>query len=444
MINESYVSSLTEKINNYKVDEDNKIKKSIANKLLSSDLKDLPYFRLINFFHDDYEAIDDEIAEKIINLKTFKDTDGYFMGGVNFSTNKKFLYAYIEKLILTKNDNECYKLLDKFFKDLFFTRNVDKKEKIETLNFIFSNLKKNNIKINIEHIFDFCAEKIKKNEFLDLIMNLIDLDSKQNVEDKIYYYFFLLINNQKEAEKFLVKNKIKKEEIIKNINKLNADHYGIIFRILNIAEDFFTNEKEFELFLNNNKDFFNRLSEYSKYHLMIEYMRFNDRKFYLTFVLFSLKNDHYKIRNDFDYLKYHVSKFFNLTTLIKDFNLLERQLHEYIKESFAKTDPETALGDLKVDIDFIRNMHRNREIVFTIRFLYPVMKDFFESDFFEKIIKKINAVTNTHAIVEKLNFLQNLSVSYGEKINKNDIPKNLIKIIDKNKFLKRDIESVID
>jgi hypothetical protein len=129
--------------------------------------------------------------------------------------------------------------------------------------------------------------------------------------------------------------------------------------------------------------------------------------------------------------------------LIKDFNPLEKQVHEYIKQSFAKINPEEVLGILKIDIDFIRNMYRNREIVFSIRFLYPAMKDFFGSSFFEKVIKKINAITSNHQeMTEKLNFLQDLSVSYGEKININDIPKNLIKIIDKNKALKNDLNSV--
>ena len=313
----------------------------------------------------------------------------------------------------------------------------------EILNFIFSNLKKNDIKINIKNIFNYCIRKLEKKDSLDLIMNLIDLDTKEKIENIVYFYFFLLINN-KQAENFLVKNEIKKQEIINYIKKAESDNCEEIFDILEKTDVFLSNEKEFENFLNKNKDFFDALSQNSKYHSMIEFMRFNNRNFYLIFVLFSLKNNHYAIRNNFDYLRHHIFKFFSLTTLIKDFNPLERQLHEYIKQSFAKTNPEMVLGDLKIDIDLIKSISRNKEIVFAIRFLYPIMKDFFKSDFFEKIIKKINAITNTHQdILKKLNFLQTLSVSYGEKINKNDIPEKLMKIIDKNKVLKSDIESVI-
>jgi hypothetical protein len=331
-------------------------------------------------------------------------------------------------------------MLDKFVEESVVMREPEKTDKI--LNFIFSNLKKNNIKMDVDDIFNFCILKLQKGDSFDLIMNLIDLDSKENFENVIYYYFFLLINN-KQTENFLVKNKTKKQEIINYVKKFKSKNCERILDILEKAHVFFSNEKEFEKFLNQNKDFFDMLSKHSKYHTIIEYMRFNDRKFYLTFVLFSLKNDHYEIRNDFNYLKYNVSKFFNLTTLIKDFNPLEKQVYEYIKQSFAKINPEEVLGILKIDIDFIRNMYRNREIVFSIRFLYPAMKDFFGSSFFEKVIKKINAITSNHQeMTEKLNFLQDLSVSYGEKININDIPKNLIKIIDKNKALKNDLNSV--
>ena len=434
-----FLPDLMDKINDYGIDNDNKIKKSIISNLLSinnfSNLNEL-----IRFLGDNYDFIDDELAEKIINAKIFKNEKNIYLKNVNFDTNKKLLYSYLEKIISLKNLTDCHVMLDKFVEESVVMREPEKTDEI--LNFIFSNLKKNNIKMRVDDIFNFCILKLQKGDSLDLIMNLIDLDSKEKIENIIYYYFFLLINNKK-TENFLVKNKTKKQEIINYVKKFKSDDCERIFDILEKANVFLSNQKEFEKFLNQNKDFFDNLSKHSKYHSMIEFMRFNDRQFYLTFILFSLKNNHYAIPNNFDYLKYRVFRFFNLTTLIKDFNPLEKQVHEYIKQSFAKTDPETVLGDIKVDIDFIRNIYRNREIVFAIRFLYPMMKDFFVSSFFEKIIKKINAITGNHQeMAEKLNFLQNLSVSYGEKININDIPKNLMKIIDKNKFLKNDFNSV--
>ena len=360
-------------------------------------------------------------------------------------TNKKCLYAYLEKFIASKDVRLLYVTLEKFVMDSFNMDDINKANEI--LNFIFSNLKKNDIKINIKNIFNYCIQKLEKIDSLDLIMNLIDLDTKEKIENIVYFYFFLLINNKK-AENFLVKNKIKKQEVINYVKKIESDNCEEIFNILDKADVFLSNEKQFENFLNQNKDFFDALSENYKYHFLIEYMRLNDRKFYLTFILFSLKNNHYAIPGDlahnlsFTYLYHRVYKFFNVTALIKDFNSLEKELYEHIKQSFSKITPEKVLGDLKIDIDFINTKLRNRTTFFIIRFLYPVMKDFFGSSFFEKTIKKINAVTETHPIVQNLNFLQNISVSYGEKINKNDIPKNLIKIIDKNKFLKSDIDSV--
>jgi len=435
-----FLPDLMDKIKDYGLDNDNKIKKSIISNLLSiNNLSNIG--ELIRFFGDNYDFIDDELAEKIINSKIFKNEKNVYLEKINFNTNKKFLYAYLEKFIASKNVRLIYLTLEKFASDSFDEGDISKVNEI--LNFIFSNLKKNDIKINIKNIFNYCIRKLEKIDSLNLIMNLIDLDTKEKIENIVYFYFFLLINN-KQAENFLVKNKIKKQEIINYVKKIESDNCEEIFDILQKADVFLSNEKKFEDFLNQNKDFFDALSGHYKYYSMTESMRFNNKKFYLTFVLFSLKNNHYSIRNDFDFLRYRVFNFFNLTTLIKDFNPLERQLHEYVKQSFAKTNPEKALGDLKVDIDLIKSMSRNKETVFAIRFLYPMMKDFFESDFFEKIIKKINAVTKTHPdIIEKLNFLQNISVSYGEKINKNDISEKLMKIIDKNKVLKSDMESVI-
>jgi hypothetical protein len=434
-----FMYQIIEKIDNYHIKDSNKIKRSvISNLLLINDFSNIG--ELIRFFGDNYNFIDDELAEKIINSKIFKNEKNIYLKKINFNTNKKFLYAYLEKFIASKDVRLLYLTLEKFASDSFNMDDINKANEI--LNFIFLNLKKHNIKINIKNIFNYCIRKLEKIDSLDLIMNLIDLDTKEKIENIVYFYFFLLINN-KQAEKFLVKNKIKKQEIINYLKKIESDNCEEIFNILDKADVFFSNEKEFENFLNKNKDFFDALSESYKYHSMIEHMHFNNRNFYLIFVLFSLKNNHYEIRNNFNYLRHHIFKFFSLTTLIKDFNPLERQLHEYIKQSFAKTNPETALGDLKIDIDLIKSISRNKETVFSIRFLYPMMKDFFESDFFEKIIKKINAITGNHKeMTEKLNFLQTLSVSYGEKINKNDIPKNLIKIIDKNKVLKNDIDSV--
>lgn len=434
------VYQIIEKINDYHIKDSNKIKKSIISNLLS--INDFQNFNeLIRFFGDNYDFIDDELAEKIINSKIFKNEKNIYLKKINFDTNKKFLYAYLEKFIASNDVRLLYLTLEKFASDSFDEDNIDIDKANEILNFIFLNLKKHDIKINIKNIFNYCIRKLEKKDSLDLIMNLIDLDTKEKIENIVYFYFFLLINN-KQAEDFLVKNEIKKQKIINYIKKAESDNCEEIFDILQKADVFLSNEKEFENFLNKNKDFFDALSQNSKYHSMIEYMRFNNRNFYLIFVLFSLKNNHYAIRNNFDYLKYHIFKFFSFT-LIKDFNSLEKQLHEHIKQSFAKTNPETVLGDLKIDINFIRNIYRNREIVFTIRFLYPMMKDFFESDFFEKIIKKINAITGNHKeMTEKLNFLQNISVSYGEKIKINDIPKSLIKIIDKNKALKNDLNGV--
>jgi hypothetical protein len=159
---------------------------------------------LIRFFGDNYDFIDDELAEKIINSKIFKNEKNIYLKKINFDTNKKFLYAYLEKFIASKDVRLLYLTLEKFASDSFDEDNIDIDKANEILNFIFLNLKKHDIKINIKNIFNYCIRKLEKKYSLDLIMNLIDLDTKEKIENIVYFYFFLLINN-KQAENFLVK-----------------------------------------------------------------------------------------------------------------------------------------------------------------------------------------------------------------------------------------------